>query len=454
MELELDIIGGGLAGCEAAWQAAIRGIKVKLYEMRPTKTTGAHQTGDLAELVCSNSLGTRQKDRATGILLEELKKLGSKLVECAENSALPAGSALAVDRQRFSQIVESSLLDHPNIKIIRKEITSVPESPAIIASGPLTSEPLANSISILTGKSSLYFYDAIAPIVTLDSINMNLAFRASRFGHSQQEEGDYINCPLSIEEYSLFIDSLLSAQRVELKNFESAILHGVTAGAPRFFEGCLPIEVLAARGRDALAYGPMRPVGLHDPRTGDRPYAIVQFRQDNLAGDLYNMVGFQTNLHFGEQQRVFRLIPGLENAEFIRFGQMHRNTFLASPVLLQPTLQFKERPNLFFAGQLIGAEGYLGNIATGLVAGINASLLLNGQLPLTFPGTSMIGALLHYITHVDLKDFQPMKANMGILPPFEKMVKAKRDRSAAYSMRCLNSIDTFKTQNPETFPSQ
>lgn len=437
---DLIIIGGGLAGSEAAWQAAQRGLKVQLFEMRPLVSTGAHQTSDLAELVCSNSLGSNLPDRASGLLKEEARLLGSMLLECAQEAALPAGGALAVDRELFARKVTERIEAHPNIEIIREEVKEIPASPAIVASGPLTSPALSQSLAALSGGDHLYFFDAIAPVIHADSINMQVAFRASRYGTGEQEEGDYINCPLTKEEYYAFVEALLHAERIELRSFEEAIRSGVKAG--HFFEGCLPVEIIAERGLDSLAFGPMRPVGLRDPRTGKRPYAVVQLRQDNLAGSLYNMVGFQTNLKFPEQKRVFRMIPGLEQAEFLRYGQMHRNTFIASPRLLRPTLQFRERDDLFFAGQITGVEGYMGNIATGLLAGVNAARLLQGEEPLTLPPTTMLGALCHYVTHADLKDFQPMKANFGILPPLEARIH-KRERGKAYAERALTDLHTL-----------
>ncbi len=441
---DLIVVGGGLAGSEAAWQAAERGLHVHLYEMRPLRTTGAHQTDYLAELVCSNSLGSRLPDRASGVLQNELRRLGSLLLACAEESAVPAGSALAVDRELFARKVTERLEQHPKIRIIREEITEIPSSPAIIASGPLTSPALTHAIVRLTGEQHLSFFDAISPIVTAESINMEIAFRASRYGRGEAEEGDYINCPMTREEYEAFVDALLHAERIELREFEEAIRQGVRAGVERFFEGCLPIEILAERGRDALAFGPMRPVGLIDPRTGKRPYAVVQLRQDNLLGNLYNIVGFQTNLKYSEQQRVFRMIPGLERAEFVRYGQMHRNTFIASPRLLLPTLQFRSRPDLFFAGQITGVEGYMGNIATGLLAGWNAARLLRGKEPVALPTVTMLGALCHYVTNASLQDFQPMKANFGILPPLESEKRLdKRARAQAYAQRALSTLESF-----------
>ncbi|NWG35136.1 MAG: methylenetetrahydrofolate--tRNA-(uracil(54)-C(5))-methyltransferase (FADH(2)-oxidizing) TrmFO [Chloroflexi bacterium] len=434
---DLTIIGGGLAGSEAAWQAAQRGLKVCLYEMRPTLQTGAHQTGNLAELVCSNSLGSNLPDRASGLLKNEARLLGSMLLECAEKAALPAGGALAVDRELFARLVTERVENHPHIAIVREEVREMPNSPTIVASGPLTSPALANALAKFGGDEHLFFFDAIAPVIHAESINMEIAFRASRYDAGGRDDGDYVNCPFTKEEYYAFVEALLHAERIELRAFEEAVKSGVKAG--HFFEGCLPVEIIAERGVDSLAFGPMRPVGLRDPRTGKRPYAVVQLRQDNLAGSLYNLVGFQTNLKFPEQKRVFRMIPGLENAEFLRYGQMHRNTFIASPKLLRPTLQHVAREDLFFAGQITGVEGYMGNIATGLLAGLNAARLLSGAPPLTLPRTTMLGALCHYVTHADLKDFQPMKANFGILPPLEVRVH-KRERGKAYAERALADL--------------
>lgn len=436
---DLLVIGGGLAGSEAAYQAAQRGLRVRLFEMRPSLQTGAHQTHDLAELVCSNSLGSNLPDRASGVLKNEMRILGSMLLECAEAAALPAGGALAVDRELFARLVTERIESHSNIEIVREEVKEIPNSPAIIASGPLTSPALSRSIAGLSSEEHLFFFDAISPIVHADTINMEIAFRASRYGTGEQDEGDYINCPLSREEYYVFVEALSNAERIELRSFEEAIKSGVKAG--HFFEGCLPVEIIAGRGIDSLAFGPMRPVGLRDPRTGRRPYAVVQLRQDNLAGSLYNLVGFQTNLKFPEQKRVLRLIPGLENAEFIRYGQMHRNTFIASPKLLRPTLQHINRDDLFFAGQITGVEGYMGNIATGLLAGINAARVHHHEEPIVLPQTTMLGALCHYVTHADLKDFQPMKANFGILPTLETTSKlGKRERASAHAERALAAL--------------
>ena len=437
--IDLIVIGGGLAGSEAAFQAAQCGLRVQLYEMRPSLQTGAHQTQDLAELVCSNSLGSNLPDRASGLLKSEMRLLGSMLLECAEAASLPAGGALAVDRELFARLVTERIEGHPNIQIIREEVKEIPDTPTIISSGPLTSAALSKSIAALSSEEHLFFFDAIAPVIHAESINMDIAFRASRYGTGEQDEGDYINCPLTYKEYYKFVDELLKAERIELRSFEEAIKKGVKAG--HFFEGCLPVEIIAERGIDSLAFGPMRPVGLRDPRTGKRPYAVVQLRQDNLVGSLYNLVGFQTNLKFPEQKRVLRLIPGLEKAEFMRYGQMHRNTFIASPKLLRPTLQHIQRDDLFFAGQITGVEGYMGNIATGLLAGINAARLHLKEELITLPPTTMLGALCHYVTHADLKDFQPMKANFGILPPLRADSRmGKRERGKAHAERALADL--------------
>ena len=438
---ELTVIGGGLAGSEAAWQAAERGLLVDLYEMRPAISTGAHVTDQLAELVCSNSLGSNLPDRASGVLKNEIRRLGSMLLECAEACAVPAGAALAVDREQFARRVTQRVQSHRRITVIRKELQAIPDGLVIVASGPLTSPPLADNIAQLTGQANLSFFDAISPIVASDSINMDVAFRASRRDVSG-EEGDYINCPLGREQYYAFVAALGAAERIELRSFEAAIASGVRAG--RFFEGCLPVEVIAERGPDSLAFGPLRPVGLKDPRTGRRPYAVVQLRRDNLAGDLYNMVGFQTNLKYGEQKRVFRLIPGLETAEFQRYGQMHRNTFIAAPAVLLGTLQFEPRRDLLFAGQITGIEGYLGNIASGLLAGINAANIAQGSAPMELPRTTMLGALCHYVSHAGLRDFQPMKANFGILPPLaDSEHMRKRARAQSYAQRALDDLEAY-----------
>lgn len=435
---DLIVIGGGLAGCEAAFQAAERDLRVALYEMRPQRTTPAHRTDQLAELVCSNSLGSNLPDRAQGLLKNELRMLNSLLLRCADEAAVPAGGALAVDRQVFAEAVSAAIEGHPRIRLIREEVRHVPDRPCVIASGPLTSEALSADIARLIGGDSLYFYDAISPIVDASTIDMNIAFRASRYGRGEDEAGDYINCPMTREEYEAFVDALLSAETYPLHDFERE--------DPRFFEMCLPIEQIAKRGRDALAFGPLRPVGLRDPRTGKRPYAVVQLRQDNIAGTLYNIVGFQTNLKWGEQERVFRMIPGLANAEFLRHGQMHRNTYINAPRLLMPTLQFRQRADLFFAGQITGVEGYVGNIGTGWLAGVNAARLLKGESLLVLPQTTMLGALCWYVTHAESGNFEPMKANYGILPPLENPPRGKRERAAAYSERALRDLAAYVAQ--------
>lgn len=442
----LLVIGGGLAGSEAAYQAAQRGIKVRLYEMRPRKNTGAHVTDKLAELVCSNSLGSNLADRASGLLKAELRLLDSLIVSCADSSAVPAGGALAVDREKFSTLVTERINSHPNIEIVREEVTRIPDEPCVIASGPLTSESLANDIARVLGSEHLYFYDALAPIVNADSIDMRIAFRASRYDKGDEDEGDYINCPFSKDEYENFVRELLNAECIQLHEFEEAIKNGVNAGPDKFFEGCLPVEIIASRGEKSLAFGPMRPVGLTDPRTGRWAYAVAQLRQDNLAASLFNIVGFQTNLTWTEQKRVFRLIPGLANAEFARYGQMHRNTFINSPTLLEPTMQSRGRGDLFFAGQITGVEGYIGNAASGLVAGINAARLLTRLPPFTFPPTTMIGALCHYVTHAEPKTFQPMKAAFGLMPPLENAPRGKRDRAKRYAERAMREIREISKQ--------
>ena len=444
--MEAKVIGGGLAGSEAAWQMAQRGLSVVLYEMRPLRQTGAHATDRLAELVCSNSLGSMLPDRASGMLMAELEMLGSLLLRCARQAAVPAGSALAVDRGRFAELVSQAIENHPRIRVVRREVTEIPVGLTVIASGPLTSPALSQALEALAGGEHLYFYDALAPIVEADSINFQVAFRGSRYGRGEREEGDYINCPLNEEEYDAFVDALLRAERIPLRSFEQEVEKGVRAGMHRFFEGCLPVEIIAQRGRLALAYGPMRPVGLIDPRTGKRPFAAVQLRQDNLAGTLYNMVGFQTNLTYAEQRRVFRLIPGLERARFVRYGQMHRNTFLNAPRVLRETLQHREREDLFFAGQITGVEGYLGNIATGCLAGINAARLAQGLPLLVLPCETMLGSLCHYISHAEAANFQPMKANLGLLPPLGERIRGRRKRAQAYAARARRAMEAFLEQ--------
>ena len=435
---ELIVVGGGLAGSEAAWQAAEAGIYVRLYEMRPKRETPAHETPWLAELVCSNSLGSDLPHKAPGLLKAELRGLGSLILACAAETAVPAGSSLAVDREGFARRVTERIQGHPRITLVTEEVEAIPDTPTIIASGPLTSSALALGIGQLTGQEYLYFYDAVSPIVQAETINMSIAFRQSRYDRGEQEEGDYINCPMTREEYEVFVDALLTAERITLKQFEQE--------EPHFFEGCMPIEALAGRARNALAFGPMRPVGLIDPRTNRRPHAVVQLRQDNLIGSLYNIVGFQTNLKWGDQKRVLRLIPGLENAEFARYGMMHRNTYINSPAMLQPTMQYRRRADLFFAGQIVGVEGYVGNAGTGLLAGINAARFLLGQNPVILPPTTMLGALCHYVTHSAVKDFQPMKANFGILPPLPPR-PGKEERGRHYAERALTAMRRFAREH-------
>ncbi len=431
----LNVVGGGLAGAEAAWQAAEQGISVVLWEMRPAQSTPAHVSDSLAELVCSNSFGSDLPDRASGVLKAELRRLGSLIIQCADEMRVPAGAALAVDRELFARRVTERVEDHSRIILRREEVRGVPLGATVIATGPLTSSTLASDIGHLVGEDYLYFYDALAPIVLQDSIDMSVAFRASRYGKGAAIEGDYINCPMSKEEYSRFVAALLSAKHIELRDFEQE--------ASCFFEGCLPVEEIASRGWDALAYGPMRPVGLVDPRNGRRPYAVVQLRQDNLAGTLYNLVGFQTNLLWSEQRRVFRLIPGLQDAQFVRFGQMHRNTFLNSPKILHSTMQYQGRDDLFLAGQIVGVEGYVASTGAGLLAGINAARFLMGKPLWVLPRVTMLGALIYYICHADAARFQPMKANFGIMPPLVPPVHKKHSRYRGYSERALAALERF-----------
>ncbi len=426
------IVGAGLAGSEAAWQAVSRGVRVKLIEMRPAKLTPAHTGGDFAELVCSNSLRANALENAVGLLKEEMRRLGSLIMSCADKTRVPAGGALAVDRVLFARCVTEKLHNHPLVEIVRDEAVSLPEGKVlIIATGPLTSNELAEAIRSMTGEEYLYFYDAVAPIVMAESINTDKVFRSSRYGKG---EDAYLNCPFNKEEYERFWSALVNAEKAPRKSFERE-LH---------FEGCMPVEALAARGRDTLLYGPMKPVGLVDPRTGRRPYAVVQLRQENNEGTMYNLVGFQTSLKWDEQRRVLSLIPGLENAEIARFGVMHRNTYINSPVLLNPTFQSRIRETLFFAGQLTGVEGYVESAAAGLVAGINASRILSGQKPLVFPRETAHGSLAHYITTADPGRFQPMNINFGLLPPADMRINDKKQRYRIIAQRALDSIDNFR----------
>lgn len=428
----VHIIGAGLAGAEAAWQAANQGVNVIIYEMRPDKLTPAHRTGDFAELVCSNSLRSNVLENAVGLMKEEMRQLHSLIMSCADETKVPAGGALAVDRSEFSRLVTQRLTNHPNITITREEVYTIPEAGiALVASGPLTSPSLSEYIRNITGEEYFYFYDAAAPIVSAETIDMNKVYRSSRY---DKGEADYINCPMSKEEYERFWHELTHAETATVKEFEKAI----------FFEGCMPVEEMAARGIDTLRFGPLKPVGLVNPHTGELPYAVVQLRQDNLAGTLYNIVGFQTHLKWPEQKRVFSLIPGLQAAEFVRYGVMHRNTFINSPKLLKPTLQMQNNDRILFAGQITGVEGYIESAANGLVAGINAGLLAKGRDPIVFPVDTTHGAMCHYITSTDAKHFQPMNVNFGLLPPWEKKVKDKRLKNKLIAERALSKLMNFK----------
>ncbi len=433
----VTVVGAGLAGSEAAWQLARRGIRVRLYEMRPTVMTPAHRTDKFAELVCSNSLGSDLPDRALGLLKRELEMLGSLIIRCARETAVPAGGALAVGREEFSARVTEAVQTHRLVEVVREEVREIPQGVTITATGPLTSDALARRIAEVVGAAQLSFFDAMAPIVAADSIDMSVAFAASRYGRG---DDDYINCPMTKEEYDRFVEALVSAETIPLRDFEAA--------DKRFFEACLPVEEIARRGHDALAFGPLRPVGLKDPRTGRRPYAVVQLRQDDLAATLYNIVGFQTNLRWPEQERVFRMIPGLEHARFVRYGQMHRNTFLNSPAVLKATLQSRVRGDLFFAGQITGTEGYVGSTASGLVAGMNAARYVRGEPLLEFPPDTMVGALLRYISTPAAQEFQPMKANFGLLPPLEGAM-GKRLRYREYAARALASLQAYLAASGE-----
>ena len=427
---KITVIGGGLAGCEAAWQIANRGIKTELIEMKPAKKTPAHKSDMLAELVCSNSLKAARVDSAAGLLKEEMRRLGSICLSAANQCSVAAGGALAVDRDEFSRIITEKIKSHPNITLKTETVTKIPtDGITVIATGPLTDGPLAEEISKLCEGGNLSFFDAAAPIVTAESIDMDKAFYASRYGKGTD---DYINCPMNKEEYTAFYNALITA--------ESAPVHGFDRPV-NVYEGCMPIEILAKRGEDSIRFGPLKPVGLRDPRTGHRPWAAVQLRRENAAATLFNIVGFQTNLKFPEQKRVFSMIPGLENAEFMRYGVMHRNSFINSPKLLNPDLSLRKDKNIFFAGQLSGVEGYMESAASGIVAGINAAACLNGKEPLILPDFTMTGALLSYICNPSVTDFQPMGANFGIIPTIEPHIRDKRERYAALSDRSLNWFD-------------
>ena len=467
----VHIIGGGLAGSEAAWQAASLGVRVVLHEMRPVRATAVHKTDRLAELVCSNSLRGDKLDNAVGLLKEEMRRLGSLVMRAADAHRVPAGAALAVDRERFSQAITEAIQSHPSITLVRDEVPRIPDDPSmyplIIATGPLTSETLSQDIAALVGAKHLYFYDAISPIVLAETLDMDKVFRASRWGRSLRRdtvgvpdarrggsldpsespdgpacgvddgEGDYLNCPMTGEEYARFYDALVSAESATVHDFDKE----------KFFEGCLPIEVMAHRGRDTLRFGPMKPVGLVDPRTGRTPYAVVQLRQDNIAGDHFSLVGFQTQLKWGEQARVLSLIPGLEHAEFVRFGMVHRNTYINGPTVLRETWQTRQRPDLFFAGQISGVEGYVESAASGLMAGRNAAAIAFGEEPRVPPRTTAIGALAYYVSHADPHNYQPTNITFGILPPpgpADGRRRLKRDeRKTATSERALRALEEW-----------
>lgn len=436
----VTVLGAGLAGCEAAWQLAKRGIPVVLYEMKPQKFSPAHKSQGLAELICSNSLKASRIDSAAGLLKEEMRRLGSLLVPCAEQCAVPAGGALAVDRDQFSRLVTQAIENEPRIALRREEVTELPAGPVIVATGPLTSEPLAEKILALCG-GALSFFDAAAPIVTRESLDMDHCFTASRYDREEEgSEGDYVNCPLNKEEYDRFVEALVTAERAPVHSFD--------ARDPKVYEGCMPIEVLASRGHDAIRFGPMKPVGLRDPRTGHRPWAVLQLRTENREKTLFNLVGFQTNLKFGEQKRVFGMIPGLAHAEFVRYGVMHRNTFLNSPELLDGDFSFRRRPGLYFAGQITGVEGYMESAGSGILAGINLARRLNGRKPLLLPETTMLGALSRHVSQYAGKDFQPMGANFGVLPPLPEKIRDKRQRYMALSQRALCDLEPMLQEEP------
>lgn len=438
----IKIIGAGLAGCEAAWQAANMGVRVELYEMKPHKFSPAHNKNGFAELVCSNSLRSNQLNNAVGLLKEELSRMGSLILEAAHATEVPAGSALAVNRDLFSDYITEKIKNHPNITVHECEVTELDaEIVTVVASGPLTSDALAEEISKLTGGSELHFYDAAAPIVDFATVNTDIAFFASRYGKG--DPTDYLNCPMTKEQYDVFYNALVSAEVAELKSFDAESQKDLTV-----FEGCMPVEVMASRGYDTLRFGPMKPVGLPLPTTGEDAFATVQLRRENVEGTMYNIVGFQTHLTFGEQKRVFGLIPGLENAEFFRYGVMHRNTYMNSPGLLNEVYAMKSAPNLYFAGQMTGVEGYVESASSGFVAGVNAARRALGLSPIVFPRETIIGALAAYVSEGGLSSkFQPMNANFGIIAPLEKKVKGgKRFRNEAYAQRSLEIVDEFVGQ--------
>jgi len=451
--MHIRIVGGGLAGSEAAWQAASQGVRVTLYEMRPARPTAVHKTDRLAELVCSNSFRGDKLDNAVGLLKEEMRRLGSLVMRAAEASRVPAGAALAVDRERFADIVTTTIAAHPAVTIVREEVAAIPESserePVVVATGPLTSERLSADLARLVGGDHLYFYDAISPIVLAETIDRTKVFRASRWDRSlrggaqacgvDDGQGDYLNCPLTRDEYERFYDALVAAESATVHDFDKE----------KFFEGCLPIEVMAHRGRDTLRFGPMKPVGLVDPRTGREPYACVQLRQDTLAGDHFSLVGFQTQIKWGEQARVLRLIPGLEQAEFVRFGMVHRNTYINGPTVLSETWQVRARPTLFLAGQMSGVEGYVESAASGLLAGLNAAALARGEPVAAAPRTTAIGALAYYVSHANPAHYEPSNITFGIMQPLAGAPKGKKLRNEALSARALEDLDAWIAARPE-----
>ena len=436
----VNVVGAGLAGSEAAWQIAQAGVPVRLYEMRPVKSTEAHHTSNFAELVCSNSLRGNSLANAVGLLKEEMRRLNSVVITSADETAVPAGGALAVDRDSFSETITRKVKEHPLVTVVNEEITAIPEGITIIATGPLTSHPLAESIKEFNGSEGFYFYDAAAPIVDEATIDMDKVYLKSRYNKG---EAAYLNCPMTEEEFKAFHEALTTAEVAELKSFEKE----------KYFDGCMPIEVMAQRGFKTMLFGPMKPVGLEDPKTGKRPYAVIQLRKDNAAASLYNIVGFQTHLKWGEQKRVFRMIPGLENAEFVRYGVMHRNSFMNSPELLKPTYQSTKREDLFFAGQMTGVEGYVESAASGLLAGINAARLAKAEEPIEFPQETAIGSMAYYITHAEGKHFQPMNANYGLFPELPKRIRDKKTRYETIAQRALEVGEQFKRELFEEVPA-
>lgn len=431
MERKVTVLGAGLAGCEAAWQLARAGLPVELWEMKPAKFSPAHRQPGFAELVCSNSLKAARLDSAAGLLKEEMRRFGSLLLECAEKSRVPAGGALAVDRQEFSRLATEAIEGHPLITVVREEWQKLPPAPAVVATGPLTSEAFAEKLQGVCGEP-LSFFDAAAPIVARDSLDMDRCFAASRY---DKGESDYLNCPMNKEEYDAFVEALTAAERAPVHSFD--------AGSPKVYEGCMPVEVLAARGHDALRFGPMKPVGLRDPKTGHRPWAVLQLRTENRENSLYNLVGFQTNLKFGEQKRVFGMVPGLSQAEFVRYGVMHRNTFLNSPKVLCGDYSLQNCSEIFFAGQITGVEGYMESASSGILAGLNLARRLKGKETLKLPEVTMMGALSRYAAEYEGKDFQPMGANFGLLPPLPEKIREKKARYLALSQRALEALDAL-----------